>query len=71
MAMQSSVIGDVEVLGDTGAELLCLVAHRRVAVPRLLVQPTSEVQRQGDHGKLVIPRWLAIGLGLASPFSSS
>jgi hypothetical protein len=66
---QSSVIGDVEVLSDTGEQLVCLVANREVAVPCLLIQPTSEVRHAGDHGKLVIPRWLAIGLGLTPPFT--
>jgi predicted NUDIX family NTP pyrophosphohydrolase len=56
---------DVQVLFDTGLSLVCLVEGMRVRVPTLLIQPGSEVWRNGDHGKLVIPKSLALSVGLA------
>ena len=67
--METVSFGDVEVLGACGADLECRIEARSVLVPRLLIQPGSEVRRPGDRGNLVIHRWLAIGLGLVSPFA--
>ena len=56
---------DAQVLFDTGMSLVCLVEHIRVRIPKSHVQPGSEVRRNGDRGKLVIPKWLAVDTGLA------
>jgi hypothetical protein len=56
---------DVVAIDDTGLVLVCLIGGRRVLVPRLPIDPRSEVQRAGDRGTLLIPRWLAADLGLA------
>ena len=56
---------DVEVVGDTGLTLVCVVNGRRVMIPPLQLDRRSLVRRVGDRGLLVIPRWLAIDLGLA------
>ncbi len=56
---------DAQVLFDTGLSLVCLVDGIRVRIPTLLIQSGSEVRRNGDRGKLVIPKSLAINIGLA------
>jgi hypothetical protein len=66
--METIEFADVEVLDESVAALLCRIAARRVAVPSLLLQPGTTVRQPGDHGTLVIPRWLGIGLGLVWPF---
>jgi hypothetical protein len=64
--MEHSVeYADVEALFDTELSVGCLVGGIRVRVPRVLIQSGSEVRRHGDHGKLVIPKWFAISVGLA------
>ena len=67
--MEMVEFAHVEVLDDTGGQLLCLIAGRRVVVPSLLVQPGTAVRCSGDRGTLVVPRWLGIGLGLVWPFA--
>ena len=65
--MEDSVeYADAQVLFDTGLSLVCLVDGIRVRVPTFLIESGSEVWRNGDHGKLVIPKWLALSIGLAS-----
>jgi hypothetical protein len=67
-SMETVEFRDVEVLDAKGEDLRCAVAGKQVVVPLLTVQPESEVHAAGDRGLLVIPRWLAIGLGLLWPF---
>ena len=63
--MEDSVeYADAQVLFDTGLSLVCLVDGIRVRVPTFLIESGSEVWRNGDHGKLVIPKWLALSTGL-------
>lgn len=65
--MEDSVeYADAQLLFDTGLSLVCLVDGIRVRVPTFLLQSGSEVRRHGDHGKLVIPKSLALSIGLAS-----
>jgi hypothetical protein len=59
---------EVEVLDASGAGLLCRIRERDLLIPRLLVERSSGVRSAGDRGTLIIERWLAIGLGLVSPF---
>ena len=66
--MDSVRFEDVVVLGAYGPDLEFQIHTRRVLIPRILVGPGSDVGEPGDRGKLVIQRWLAIGLGLVSPF---
>jgi hypothetical protein len=70
-SMETIEFRDVEVLDAEGEELHCAVAGKQIVVPLLTVQPGSEVHAAGDRGRLVIPRWLAIGLGLLWPFGES
>jgi hypothetical protein len=59
----------VKVLDASSTGLLCRIKERDVLIPPALVGPGSRIRSAGDRGTLVIPRWLAIGLGLVSPFS--
>ena len=67
--METVHFDEVEVLGASASDLECRVGTRAVLVPRLLIEPGSDVRQPGDRGKLVVYRRLAIGLGLVSPFS--
>jgi hypothetical protein len=58
-------IPDVEAVDDTGLTLVCRIRGRRVMIPHLQIHRRSTVRRVGDHGTLVVPRWLAIDLGCA------
>jgi len=57
---------DVEVIRSAGPALLCRVGGKEVWIPCVNVVPTDEatVRMPGDCGRLVIPRWLALNLGL-------
>jgi len=45
--------------------LLCLVGSTRVAISRRLVEAHSTLQRPGDRGRLVLPKVIALQLGLS------
>lgn len=63
--MEHSVeYAEVQALFDSELSVVCLVGGIRVRVPRVLIQSGSDVRRHGDHGKLVIPKWFAISVGL-------
>jgi hypothetical protein len=55
---------DVEVVGDDGLALKCVVEGRAVWIGHLQILPGSSVRAVGDRGRLVIPAWLARDLGL-------
>lgn len=59
-------LADVDVIRSAGAALLCNVGGKEVWIPCVNVARTDEatVRRPGDCGRLVIPRWLALTLGL-------
>ena len=44
--------------------LLCRVEGKEVTLSVDDIQPTSEVRQPGDYGTLVIPLWVAYGLGV-------
>ena len=54
----------VEALSATVQGLLCQVGERRLSIPSRYLAD-SEVRKPGDRGKLVLPRWIATGLGLS------
>src|SRR5438105_11154091 len=64
---------DVEVIRKSGPALLCRVDDKEVWVPYVNIATTDEatIRRPGDCGRLVIPRWLALSLGLVCFFFSS
>jgi hypothetical protein len=47
--------------------LVCRVRGRDVTVFVDDIQDGSEIRKPGDEGKLVLPLWVAIGLGLVRP----
>ncbi len=58
------VFADVEVIRDAGLVLMCRVANRIVGVPRRRMLPLTTIARFGDRGQLVLPREVALNLGL-------
>jgi hypothetical protein len=62
---------DVEVLDYGGPVMCCRVGDRVVWVPALRVLPGTEIKKQGDRGRLVLPPDLAVDLGLAGRFARS
>ena len=57
-------LADVRVTADAGAVLVCVSEGRRFLLLPDLALPGTTVRKPGDHGALVIPRWLARDLGL-------
>ena len=51
-------------LREGGMAILCEIDGQQVWVPRSQLLVGTTVQRVGDHGQIVIPRWLAINLQL-------
>lgn len=61
-----AIFGDVHIRCDTGLAWLCRVNGREVPVPPLHTLPGTTVRWPTQRrGTLVIPRWLAINLGLS------
>ena len=58
-------IADVEALDYGGLVMRCRVGDRIVWVPALAVLTGTEIKKQGDRGRLVLPYDLAVDLGLA------
>ena len=58
-------IADVEVLNDTDLVLYCRVGAEVVAVPSSRLLPGTQIKYRGDRVRLVLPRDLAVDLGLA------
>jgi hypothetical protein len=58
-------IADVVVLKDTDLVLYCRVGDEIVAVPSLRILPGTQIRHWGDRGRLVLPRGVAVDLGLA------
>ena len=61
---KSLEFSDVQVLFDTGMSLVCLVDGIRVRIPSHLMRPGTEVRANGDCGTLVLPRSVALSVGL-------
>ena len=62
--MQADVVElTVEALSDTVDGLLCRIGERRLLIPAPY-RRGSDIQKPGDRGRLVLPRWLAARLGL-------
>lgn len=53
-----------------GLALICEVEGARFGVPHPHIAASSEVQKVGDRGRLVIPRELAVDLGMPHPTPS-
>lgn len=50
---------DVTALNETEMEVLCEIDGKQIWIQKLQIYENSEVQRNGDQGKLVIPLWFA------------
>ena len=57
-------IADVEVLDGGSLVMRCRIGDRVLWVPSLGTLPGTEIARQGDRGRLVLPQDLAVDLGL-------
>ncbi len=55
---------NVEVVRHAALIVMCRVGEKVVAVPPLRMLPGTTVARMGDHGRLVLPREVALNLGL-------
>ena len=62
---QASVTFVGRLLREGGMAILVAVDSREEWIPRAQLLPGTTLQRQGDVGQVVIPRWLARNLGLA------
>lgn len=51
-------------LREGGMAILCEIDGQQVWVPRSQLLVGTTMQRVGDQGEIVIPRWLAINLQL-------
>ena len=63
--METPIEFDAQLVRKTDLVLTYVVDGREVRVPPLQVQPGS-ITLPGQRGKLIIPKWLAIDLGLYS-----
>ena len=59
--------GDAVALRETAKALLVDVDGEENWIPKGQIDDDSEVYQRGDEGELVIPMWLAIDRGWASP----
>jgi hypothetical protein len=49
----------------SGSLFRCTIQGRQIDIPLNCVQPGTTVQRSGDQGIVVVPKWCAAVLGLA------
>ena len=57
-------LDNVEVVSDAELVLMCRVGKTVVGVPPRRMLPGTTVWRRGDRGRLILPRELALNLGL-------
>jgi hypothetical protein len=55
---------DVEVVSATELAIRCRIAGKVVVVGSAQPLEGTTVRRAGDHGRLVLPRWAVVDLGL-------
>jgi hypothetical protein len=61
---QRAEFEDVHVLATGDLVMMCQIGDQIVKVPSLRILPGTTIAGQGDHGRLVLTRNLAIRLGL-------
>jgi hypothetical protein len=63
-ASETAIFRGVDVVRDAGTAFLCSVGRKQVWVPLTEVCYGTNLTKTGDHGTLIISRWLARRLGL-------
>jgi hypothetical protein len=58
-------IENVEIIRDMGWALFCRIGMKIRFVPQILLR-TGSIRIPGERGMMIMPNWLAVGLGLAS-----
>jgi len=53
------------IVRERGMAILCAIGDREEWLPRTQLRAGTTVQRAGEEGRIVIPRWLADKLGLS------
>jgi bifunctional DNA-binding transcriptional regulator/antitoxin component of YhaV-PrlF toxin-antitoxin module len=61
---QRAEFDDVEIVRDTGLVLMCRVGPKVVGVSPRRMLPGTTVRALGDRGRLVLPREVALNIGL-------
>ncbi len=63
-AHATAIFRGVHVIRDVGTAFLCLVERKKVWVPLTEIRYGTDLTKAGDHGTLIISRWLARTLAL-------
>ena len=63
-APDTAIFRRVDVIRDVGTAFLCSVGRKQVWVPLTEIRYGTNLTKKGDHGTLIITRWLARRLGL-------
>ena len=63
-AHAKAIFRGVRVIRDVGTAFLCLVERKKVWVPLTDTRDGTDLTKAGDHGTLIISRWLARTLAL-------
>jgi hypothetical protein len=63
-AQETAIFRSVVVVRDAGTAFLCSVGRRQVWVPLTEIRYGTDLTKPGDHGRLIISRWLARNLRL-------
>jgi hypothetical protein len=61
---ETAIFRRVDVVRDIGTAFLCSVGRKQVWVPLTEIRYGTNLTKKGDHGTLIISRWLAGRLGL-------
>jgi hypothetical protein len=56
-------IENVDIIRDMGWALFCRIGGKVRFVPQILLR-TGSIRMPGERGAMVLPSWLAVGLGL-------
>src|SRR5690348_12776355 len=62
---------DVDVVSASDLAMRCRIGGKVVMVGSAQPLEGTTVRRAGDHGRLVLPRWAALDLGLMAPAPTS
>jgi hypothetical protein len=62
-------VENVDIIRDMEWGLFCRIGTNIRFIPQILLGAGS-VRNAGEHGSMTMPKWLATGIGLASPSRS-